>query len=101
MMTGGRMDNLGVSMTALPLLRDLIHERAGLFYDSNRVDILADRVVARVLEHGFTSVLDYFYLLKYDARADEEWPLLMDALSVQETYFWREVDQLHAIVVHV
>lgn len=100
-MTGGRLDNLGVSMTALPLLRDLIHERTGLQYGADRVDILADRIVPRVLEQGFTTVLDYFYLLKYDERADSEWPLLMDALSVPETYFWREIDQLQAIVDHL
>ena len=43
---------------------------------------------------GFDSLLDYYYLLKYDAQADEEWVRAIDALSVQETYFWREPDQL-------
>jgi chemotaxis protein methyltransferase CheR len=96
-----RLDNLGVSLTALPLLRDLIHDRTGLFYGADRTDILADRVLPRVLDQGFTSVLDYFYLLKYDPKAESEWPVLMDALSVPETYFWREIDQLQAIVEHV
>ena len=96
--TGWRTDNFGVSMTALPLLRDLIHERTGLLYAAERIDLLADRVAPRVLEQGFTTVLDYYYLLKYDPRGEAEWPLLMDALSVPETYFWREIDQLHAIV---
>ena len=29
---------------------------------------------------------------------EEEWPALTDALSVQETYFWREMDQIRAFV---
>ena len=91
-------DKLGVSLTALPLLRDLIHERTGLLYGADRMDILADRVASRVLERGFTTVLDYYYLLKYDPVGEDEWPVLMDMLSVPETYFWREIDQLQAIV---
>jgi chemotaxis protein methyltransferase CheR len=41
--------------------------------------------------------MDYYYLLKYSADADE-WLKVMDALAVQETYFWREIDQLRAVV---
>ena len=46
------------------------------------------------VERGFDSLLDYYYLLKYDADAAAEWMRAIDALSVQETYFWREADQL-------
>jgi chemotaxis protein methyltransferase CheR len=90
--------DLGLSSSALPLLRDLIHERLGLFYDPSRYDALADRVAPLVVEAGFASFLDYFYLLKYDENAPREWLRVMDALSVTETYFWREIDQLRAIV---
>ena len=33
-------ENLGLTSTGLPLLRDLIHERTGLFYDNGRYDSL-------------------------------------------------------------
>ena len=39
---------------------------------------------------GVQSFLDYYYLLKYDAAAAAEWARAMDALSVPETYFWRD-----------
>jgi chemotaxis protein methyltransferase CheR len=91
-------DNLGLSTTALPLLRDLVHERLGIHYDNTRIDALTDRVAPLVIERGFPSFLDYYYLLKYDAAAGGEWPKLMDALSVPETYFWREIDQMRAVV---
>ena len=64
-----------------------------MHYDDGRLDILRDRLVPLAIERGFDSLLDYYYLLKYDAAADGEWPRVMDALSVQETYFWREADQ--------
>ena len=88
-------ENLGLSATGLPLLRDLIHERTGLFYDNGRYDTLADRLAPLVLERGFQTFLDLYYLLRYDEReAAIEWRRVMDRLSVQETYFWREIDQI-------
>jgi chemotaxis protein methyltransferase CheR len=79
------------------LLRDLIEGHTGVRYDDDRLDLLRDRVAPLAIERGFDSLLDYYYLLKYDAGADAEWPRVMDALSVQETYFWREADQLRAL----
>ena len=94
-------DSLGLSSSALPLLRDLIHERLGLFYDEGRMDGLGDRLSTLVLERGFDSFLDYYYLLKYDEQAADEWPRVMDVLSVPETYFWREIDQLQAVAAEI
>ena len=94
-------DSLGLSSSTLPLLRDLIHERSGLFYDQARLETLGDRLSPLVVERGFDSFLDYYYLLKYDAGAAAEWLRVMDALSVPETYFWREIDQIEAIATHV
>jgi chemotaxis protein methyltransferase CheR len=62
------LDNLGVQEAGLPLLRDIVHEHTGLFYDDNRFDILGDRLAPLVLERGFRSFLDFYYLLKYDDR---------------------------------
>lgn len=94
-------DALGLSSRALPLVRDLIHERLGLFYDTSRLDVLADRLSSLVVARGFESFLDYYYLLKYDEGTTDEWTRVMDTLSVTETYFWREIDQLRAIVDQV
>lgn len=94
-------DSLGLSASALPLLRDVVHERLGIFYDAGRLDTLGDRLAPLVVERGFDSYLDYYYLLKYDASARDEWQRVMDALAVPETYFWREIDQIQAIARHV
>ena len=91
-------DSLGLQRAAVTLVRDLVHERTGLYYDEARVDNMADRLAPLVTARGFGSFLDYYYLLKYDADGAAEWDRVLDALSVPETYFWREVDQLRAIV---
>ena len=94
-------DSLGLSASALPLLRDIIHERLGLFYDVSRFDTLGDRLAPLVVDRGFDSYLDYYYLLKYDQSSADDWQRVMDALSVPETYFWREIDQIQAVAQHV
>ena len=95
---GVNTGSLGVTGGADRLLRDLIHERTGLFFDNGKGDILADKLSPLVIERGFTSLLDYYYLLKYDEAAQGEWLNVMNALSVPETYFWREMDQVRALV---
>jgi chemotaxis protein methyltransferase CheR len=94
-------ENLGVSEAGLPLLRELIHQQTGLFYENGRSEILSDRLAPLVLARGFRSYLDFYYLLKFDQSPDIAWREVMDALSVQETYFWREADQFRALTCHV
>ncbi len=91
-------DALGLSPTGTLLLRDLIHDRVGLHYDDARCNLLMDKLAPLVIDRGFDSFLDYYYLLRYDPSANGEWGKVIDALAVPETYFWREVDQIHAIV---
>lgn len=91
-------EGLGLPTGPLGLIRSLIHERTGVYFDDSRCDTLADRLAPRVIERGFESLLDYYYLLKYDERAADEWGNVMDALAVPETYFWREIEQLESLV---
>jgi len=80
------------------ILRDLIHETTGHFYEQDKADILAEKLSHRVLELNFGSFLDYYYLLKYGPDAEKEWPHVLNALSVQETYFGREMVQIDSFV---
>ncbi len=92
-----RADSLGLSGSVTTILRDLVHDQLGLFYEPTQFDQLADRLAPLVVARGLGSFMDYYYLLKYSADPDE-WLKVIDALAVQETYFWREIDQLRALV---
>jgi len=84
------------------ILRDLVEERLGLYFDNGKSDFLVDRLSPLVTARGLTSFMDYYYLLKYDrAKAAEEWKRVADALTVNETYFWREADQVLALTQKV
>jgi chemotaxis protein methyltransferase CheR len=80
--------------TAAQILADLIRERTGLFYENSRIDLMIDRLTPLVIERGLDSFLDYYYLLKYDGQSEKEWRKVEAALAVNETYFWREHDQI-------
>lgn len=83
------------------LLRDLIHDKTGIFFDAGRLDILMEKLATRVRAHGCATYLDYYYILKYEQEGANEWLRVMDVFSVPETYFWREADQLRALVTVV
>ena len=93
-----RSQNLALPEGTTALIQNLINERTGMFFDNGKSDLLIDKLSPLVIERGFSSYLDYYYLLKYDAAARVEWQNVMNALSVQETYFWREIDQVRALV---
>lgn len=90
--------SLGLTDGAFGLLRDLIASRTGVFYDENRRDLLLDRVAGLMAERGLTSLLDYYYLLKYDPDPTRAWAELRDRLAVPETYFWRQAEQFETLV---
>ena len=94
-------ESLGLQPAAVSLLRDLVHDRLGLFYADTRLDALADRLAPLVTDRGFNAFIDYFYFLKYDDNAAGDWDRVSDALSVPETYFWREIDQIKAVADYV
>jgi chemotaxis protein methyltransferase CheR len=80
---------LPLSAQVFAILSALIEERTGLHYD------LQER---ELLELGFESLLDYYYFLRYDPAADAELALLVEALVVNETYFFRELQALKVLV---
>jgi chemotaxis protein methyltransferase CheR len=89
---------LSLPTGAASLLAELIQDQLGLHFDTTHLDIMLDKLAPLALAQGCHSFLDYYYLLKYEGQKIDEWQRVMDALSVQETYFWRELDQIQALV---
>ncbi len=94
-------DSYDLPEVQFALLRDLIHQRLGLFYDNGRRELLQDRLAMLMAERGISSFLDYYYLLKYDPQSGAEWLRLQSALAVRETYFFRESDQIYVAAQHL
>jgi chemotaxis protein methyltransferase CheR len=92
-----RSESLGLVGHVTSLFIDLIHDQLGIHYQLSDADQIADRLAPLVVGRGLASFMDYYYVLKYSPEPDD-WSKVMDALAVQETYLWREIDQLRAIV---
>lgn len=80
------------------LLRDVIHERTGIFFADDRMETLLEKIQPLLEEQRTSSLLDYYYRLRYEQNGVEDWARVADALSVRETYFYREMDQVKALV---
>jgi chemotaxis protein methyltransferase CheR len=88
-------------MSASPvwrLLRDLIHEKAGIYFGEDNIDLMVGKISDLMAEQNVDSPLDYYYMLKYEGEAGEEWIKVLNAISVRETYFWREMGQIRTLV---
>ncbi len=77
--------------------RDLILERTGISIRETRVDYLEFRVLERVRAVNAGSVRDYYYRLRYGPVDDPEFQALVNSITVQETYFYRNPRQLDTL----
>jgi chemotaxis protein methyltransferase CheR len=91
------MPSLPLSPQVFTILAALIEQRAGLHYEPEDRELLEDKVSARALEAGFESLLDYYYFLRYDPAGTAALDVLVDALLVHETYFFRDSLPLEVI----
>jgi chemotaxis protein methyltransferase CheR len=85
-------------LTTVLLLRDLVHDHTGMFFDNDRTPALLDKLEPLAIDAKCRSFLDYYYHLKLEGEVTGEWQRVVEALSVQETYFWREMDQVRVLV---
>jgi chemotaxis protein methyltransferase CheR len=78
------------------LLRDFIHDYCGIFFDNGSKFLLERRLNRRLEQHRLKSFEEYYHYLRYDRRREEEITILVDNLTTNETYFFREGAQLKA-----
>jgi chemotaxis protein methyltransferase CheR len=89
-------ETIPLSVDVFRLLRDFIRDYCGIFFDDDSRYLLEKRLSRRLRNHHFTNFRDYFRYLLYDKKRDEELSAIIDILTVNETYFFREQNQLKA-----
>lgn len=80
------------------VLRDIIYAHCGLYFSSDAKFLLEKRLAKRLPLHQLNDFRDYHHFLKYDRNKDQELSDLMDILTTNETYFFREGFQLKALI---
>ena len=90
------MAQLELSEQEYHLFRDLIAERAGLYFDPAKQDLLASNLLKRMEDCGLGTFADYFQLL-CSAAGTKEFDHLLNLITIPETYFFRDQAQFRAL----
>jgi len=78
------------------LIRDYIYNHCGLSFDISSKFLLEKRLSNRVKLHQLKNFKEYYRFLRYDPKSSEELSAIIDILTTNETYFFRESCQLKA-----
>lgn len=95
------MSTIVISEHEFQALRDLIRERFGIYYDDTKQFLLQSRLQTRLLKVRVRDFAAYHRYLYASPEREVEWSELASVLSNNETYFFRERNQLEVIATEV
>jgi len=81
-------------------LRDFIYEKSGIYIADSKKYLLENRLIKRIQEKKLAGYEDYLYLLLYGNSTDEL-IRLFDIVTTNETFFFRESQQLDVFIDHL
>jgi len=90
-------DGLTLTNAEFRMFADLIREHSGLDFDEPSRFLLERRLSRRVRELELGSFAAYHYRIRNSSNGFDEFPNLIDELTTNETYFFREYSQLRAL----
>jgi chemotaxis protein methyltransferase CheR len=87
-----------ISMTdeEFRLIRDLICDYCGIYFAESFKFLVERRLQPRLPVYGVTSFRDYYRLIKYGREREREFDEIVERVTTNETYFFRESYQLKA-----
>lgn len=87
------MLNIPLSDSTFKDLRDYIYEKSGIYVADSKKYLIENRLSRILLEKNINNFEDYLKLIKFSSNGNEL-NRLFDAVTTNETYFFREFDQL-------
>ncbi len=79
-------------------LRNFIYERSGIYLTDNQKQTVENRLKKRVEALQLGSFSEYLTVLKSEDGGEDESIQLMDAITINETHFFRNQAQVNALV---
>lgn len=80
-------------------ISEFIYRKSGIFLEEDKhYDKLAKYIDIRAAELQVDNFRKYFFKLRFDDGNGDEFQALMNAITVNETYFFREKDQFEVLV---
>lgn len=83
-------------------ISEYIYRKSGIFLEEgNHYEKLAKYVDERAKKIGAETFRKYFYKIRFDDADGTEFQALMNAITVNETYFYREYEQFEVLMGHI
>lgn len=79
--------------TTFKQLRDFIYEKSGIFIPDTKKYLIETRLVKRIEDKNLKGFEDYLHFIRYSTNGDEL-AKLFDTVTTNETFFFRESQQL-------
>jgi len=79
-------------------LRNIIYNKAGIFFEPKKIYFVKKRVEKRMSALSINDVSEYNNYLSFKDKDGKELQELLNLLTTNETYFFREVNQLEIFV---
>ncbi|HJZ83605.1 MAG TPA: protein-glutamate O-methyltransferase CheR [Polyangia bacterium] len=83
------------------LLRDLIYEYCGIHFQDDSHYLLQRRLASRLETCGLSDFAEYYEYLRYHPDRNEELEEIVERVTTNETYFFRESYQLDALRLEI
>lgn len=83
------------------MLTELLREYCGLHFGPESRYVLEKRILRRMKQLEIETFSAYHYRLRYESSDNEEMAQLVDDLTTNETYFFRERKQLRALIEEI
>ncbi len=82
------------------LIRDLIYQETGMMFEDRKLSFVQTRLARRMAAADCDSPRAYYRYLRYQDGSGVELQKLIEALTTNETYFFREYPQLECFTNH-
>jgi chemotaxis protein methyltransferase CheR len=83
-------------------MSEYIYRKSGIFLELDKhYEKLAKYIDARAKETEAENFRKYFFKLRFEDKEGTEFQELMNAMTVNETYFFREKEQFEVLVNHI
>jgi chemotaxis protein methyltransferase CheR len=89
-----------LSVEQFESLSRLIYQKLGLHFDDKKIYFLKSRVAKRMTALGLADPREYLFKLSFADPEDQEMQALANLVTTNETYMFREYDQLQAFANH-
>jgi len=90
-----------MSLEEFRLLRDFVYQHCGLNFTEDSKYLLEKRLGRRLAQHNLKNFKDYYYYLRYNPNKEQELSEVVDQLTTNETYFFREDFQLRTFAEEI